>query len=99
MRAMPSLSSTPRTSSRSLYTRPHSSRGHQRRRVPLLLFGGKFLKLGTGQFVVVSPNRYVNDVCSSVLTAWGVRTNVYGDPRSEERRVGKECRSRWSPYH
>jgi len=46
-----------------------------------LLFGGKFLKLGTGQFVVVSPNRYVNDVCSSVLTAWGVRTNVYGDPR------------------
>src|ERR1035437_8248162 len=23
--------------------------------------------------------------------------NLYG--RSEERRVGKECRSRWSPYH
>ena len=23
--------------------------------------------------------------------------NIYG--RSEERRVGKECRSRWSPYH
>ena len=22
-----------------------------------------------------------------------------GLPRSEERRVGKECRSRWSPYH
>ena len=22
-----------------------------------------------------------------------------GDQRSEERRVGKECRSRWSPYH
>src|SRR5256886_3839654 len=22
-----------------------------------------------------------------------------GKPRSEERRVGKECRSRWSPYH
>ena len=21
------------------------------------------------------------------------------DIRSEERRVGKECRSRWSPYH
>src|SRR2546422_6096310 len=21
------------------------------------------------------------------------------EPRSEERRVGKECRSRWSPYH
>src|SRR3712207_8941946 len=24
---------------------------------------------------------------------------VYGLVRSEERRVGKECRSRWSPYH
>ena len=22
-----------------------------------------------------------------------------GASRSEERRVGKECRSRWSPYH
>ena len=29
-------------------------------------------------------------------------TNSLGDitgVRSEERRVGKECRSRWSPYH
>ena len=24
---------------------------------------------------------------------------VKDDTRSEERRVGKECRSRWSPYH
>ena len=24
---------------------------------------------------------------------------AYGHERSEERRVGKECRSRWSPYH
>ena len=23
----------------------------------------------------------------------------WADRRSEERRVGKECRSRWSPYH
>src|SRR3989454_9621346 len=28
--------------------------------------------------------------------AFGVEHN---DARSEERRVGKECRSRWSPYH
>src|SRR2546422_11012077 len=26
-------------------------------------------------------------------------TRMGNDPRSEERRVGKECRSRWSPYH
>ena len=25
--------------------------------------------------------------------------HTYPDSRSEERRVGKECRSRWSPYH
>ena len=24
---------------------------------------------------------------------------AYSTRRSEERRVGKECRSRWSPYH
>ena len=27
------------------------------------------------------------------------RTQEYYEGRSEERRVGKECRSRWSPYH
>src|SRR2546430_1133319 len=34
--------------------------------------------------------------------AWGMgvlEQRPYGEPRSEERRVGKECRSRWSPYH
>ena len=24
---------------------------------------------------------------------------IFATTRSEERRVGKECRSRWSPYH
>src|SRR2546425_590901 len=27
------------------------------------------------------------------------RSGAYANARSEERRVGKECRSRWSPYH
>ena len=27
------------------------------------------------------------------------KSSVEGEQRSEERRVGKECRSRWSPYH
>ena len=27
------------------------------------------------------------------------KTFYYDGARSEERRVGKECRSRWSPYH
>ena len=29
----------------------------------------------------------------------GVRCGGKPTSRSEERRVGKECRSRWSPYH
>ena len=43
----------------------------------------------------------------AVLAALAVRTagrrrlpsGVLSWLRSEERRVGKECRSRWSPYH
>ncbi len=34
--------------------------------------------------------------------SWWFKNNSAGnirDIRSEERRVGKECRSRWSPYH
>src|SRR2546430_17259963 len=31
--------------------------------------------------------------------AEGFKTQVTSTGRSEERRVGKECRSRWSPYH
>ena len=39
-----------------------------------------------------------NIVSRAVLEAQGsIHTNKYD--RSEERRVGKECRSRWSPYH
>jgi len=34
-----------------------------------------------------------------VLTAAVATAYVRGLQRSEERRVGKECRSRWSPYH
>ena len=34
------------------------------------------------------------------LQAKGYAAELYPDgERSEERRVGKECRSRWSPYH
>ena len=29
----------------------------------------------------------------------GVTVSMWVVNRSEERRVGKECRSRWSPYH
>ena len=37
-----------------------------------------------------------------IIFDWAGTTVDYGcfaPVRSEERRVGKECRSRWSPYH
>ena len=34
-----------------------------------------------------------------VINAVTVKYTLDRNGRSEERRVGKECRSRWSPYH
>ena len=41
------------------------------------------------------------DKLVKLSTIFGVSLDelVKGEMRSEERRVGKECRSRWSPYH
>ena len=38
----------------------------------------------------------VNDLLEKMVLE---ETGEYASTRSEERRVGKECRSRWSPYH
>ena len=35
----------------------------------------------------------------SLITAYKYFFQIGMSDRSEERRVGKECRSRWSPYH
>jgi len=35
----------------------------------------------------------------SYIKEKGYKNGIEGLIRSEERRVGKECRSRWSPYH
>src|SRR5256884_6168802 len=35
----------------------------------------------------------------SPSTVWSMPSDSNSYVRSEERRVGKECRSRWSPYH
>ena len=33
------------------------------------------------------------------LSTRSIKGAAFSVARSEERRVGKECRSRWSPYH
>src|SRR3989441_11231570 len=56
---------------------------------------------GSGQSVRVyfraDQDAYVTIL--RVDTDGRVRVLFPREPRSEERRVGKECRSRWSPYH
>ena len=47
---------------------------------------------------------YDRDLVDEIIKEVGIPTDIMdrveeGGTRSEERRVGKECRSRWSPYH
>ena len=52
----------------------------------------------------VAGEFYVVDCLIIDLDDYDLESEVRGyydslEERSEERRVGKECRSRWSPYH
>src|ERR1051325_11828394 len=51
----------------------------------------------TGHIPAVA-NRLLGESRLIEITEHDVRTFDQQQPRSEERRVGKECRSRWSPY-
>ena len=43
---------------------------------------------------------YLNNVRCNMMLIRGACSKIFQSRhRSEERRVGKECRSRWSPYH
>ena len=44
------------------------------------------------------PDMEISDVTSDTRKAVKAGS-MFVCIRSEERRVGKECRSRWSPYH
>src|SRR5258707_14992432 len=57
---------------------------------------------------VVSLQNCINEETIAAIVGWGktlgciassITVNLPEPGRSEERRVGKECRSRWSPYH
>ena len=41
----------------------------------------------------------IREAAWRVLGLRPYKVQLIGGIRSEERRVGKECRSRWSPYH
>src|SRR5690349_3484185 len=69
-------------------------------RPPALIVLDVMLPGMTG-FEVLTRLRQTSRVPVLMLTARGedVDRIVGLEMRSEERRVGKECRSRWSPYH
>ena len=56
------------------------------------------------KLIIVDPGHFHATLLQKDMYPWvDPRVTVYAplgpDLRSEERRVGKECRSRWSPYH
>src|SRR2546426_812248 len=57
---------------------------------------------GVQAFSVVGPATTIRSSGVKTGTSGSEANNFFDgiiDERSEERRVGKECRSRWSPYH
>src|SRR3989442_3030257 len=65
-----------------------------------------FVRQFYGKAVAPAPEILVSEDLpeAELTTEWlstlaGRRVQVVVPQRSEERRVGKECRSRWSPYH
>src|SRR2546430_8518330 len=63
-------------------------------RVCQLAHAGRQLRCGRASGRAAESNRLLEH-----LDRLGVPAPILQDLRSEERRVGKECRSRWSPYH
>ena len=53
--------------------------------------------------IVILENEYGQENIDSSILNEKENINIWessrSSSRSEERRVGKECRSRWSPYH
>src|SRR2546430_8263820 len=61
----------------------------------LRAYWGTCLLLTTASAVALAALLPVTALVASGGTGFATRLDL----RSEERRVGKECRSRWSPYH
>src|SRR3712207_9130895 len=62
---------------------------------------GPFILARAGVYILDGVGTKVFERLSTgdEIELWGDCVYRGGEVRSEERRVGKECRSRWSPYH
>ena len=58
-------------------------------------------KISRKGFLKIAAAAAMSGVTAGALAACNSASSstASGAARSEERRVGKECRSRWSPYH
>ena len=60
----------------------------------------RYIKRGGKIWIRIFPHTPVTKKALGLKMGGGKgNPEYYVDDRSEERRVGKECRSRWSPYH
>ena len=57
-----------------------------------------FIMVFLGVFCFAGIHAYMDGMAESG-SSYYKHQNLQDSSRSEERRVGKECRSRWSPYH
>ena len=81
---------------------PRRSLAQQQSKVGFLYHGSRQSSLDTGRYnAFVQGMRELGYVegTNFVIEARFADGKHERLPRSEERRVGKECRSRWSPYH
>ena len=53
----------------------------------------------TTEMIVNPESEYLKELPSHLRSFEDAVNYMPNQVRSEERRVGKECRSRWSPYH
>ena len=61
------------------------------------IIGCGFVGLANATLLAHGNNVFLWDISQDKLKM--IENNSIPTTRSEERRVGKECRSRWSPYH
>ena len=64
------------------------------KKLAVIAFGGNALLRSGQKGTYKEQMQNVTETCEALLPF--LKRDLL---RSEERRVGKECRSRWSPYH
>ena len=81
--------------------------GHEQQDMDLYLkeWNYDFIKIDYcgGRELGLDEEKRYSTICQAIANTGRTDVSInicrWAFPRSEERRVGKECRSRWSPYH